>query len=55
MNYRKVLEEKPVTVQQVSKFAQEFDVYSRCPGCLQMVLERNIKHPCLDWPFRSLA
>lgn len=55
MNYRQVIEARQVTVRQVSKLAQEMDVSSRCQGCFEMILERDINHPCLEWPFRSLA
>lgn len=54
MSYRRVLEARAVTAQQVSKLSQEMDIRSRCPDCLHMVLERDISHPCPDWPFRSL-
>lgn len=55
MSYRKVLEAKQVTARQVSKLAQETDITNRCTGCFQMILERDINHPCPEWPFRSLA
>ena len=55
MNSRRHQEERKVTVQQVSKLAQEFDIYSRCPGCHNLILERDITHPCHSWPFRKLA
>lgn len=55
MSYPKLRGAPKVSVQQVSKLAQEYDVWSRCPGCQKMILERTINHPCLEWPFRELA
>lgn len=54
MSYQRAQEAKKVTVRQASKLAQELDICSRCPDCQNMILERDIKHPCLYWPFRSL-
>lgn len=55
MSYQKRVVAKAGTGRQVSRFAQENDVLSRCPDCSNMILERDIKHPCPHWPFRSFA